>query len=58
MLLIDQVYSEIFSKSLGYYSKIQSLFSQILIEILRLISPKKKENIPYLSVQMMIEEVL
>jgi YesN/AraC family two-component response regulator len=44
MLLIDQVYSEIFSKSLGYYSKIQSLFSQILIEILRLISPKKKEK--------------
>lgn len=44
MSLVDQVYSEMSLKPMGYYSKIQSIFSQILIEILRLVSPENKEK--------------
>ncbi|HHW32148.1 MAG TPA: AraC family transcriptional regulator [Clostridiaceae bacterium] len=44
MDLIEQIYSEINTKSIGYYSKIQSLLSQTIIDILRLVSPEVKDN--------------
>lgn len=47
LLLLHQINMELEQQSLGYYAKLQALFNQLLINVLRTSSPDTTNNMPY-----------